>query len=299
MASLKEVRTRIESVNSTMQITSAMKMVSASKLRRSQNAIITMRPYASKLRELMQNLAAHMGESEMAKYTQQRAAEKILLVPITSNRGLCGAFNTSIIRHTINFAEENFSEQIEKNNVALYSIGKKGSDFFNKYHFNYLGDNIEIFDNLNFDNIVPLAESFMKMFEDKEYDRIIFIYNQFKSAGTQVIVEEQLLPFEMPEEESPKEVDELAEDEPEKYIFEPSQHEILDSLVPKTIKMQVYKILLDSFASEHGARMIAMHKATDNATEMLKELKLSYNKARQAAITTEILEIIGGADALS
>ncbi|MCK9448681.1 MAG: ATP synthase F1 subunit gamma [Bacteroidales bacterium] len=293
MSNLKEVRTRIESVNSTMQITSAMKMVSASKLRKSQNAILNMRPYASKLRELMQNLAPYMGKSEMAKYTEQPEVKKVLLVPVTSNRGLCGAFNTSIIRHTVKLAVEQYNNLIEENNLAVFCIGKKGDDFFKKYHFQYTGSEIQVFDHLNFEHIIPLAEYFMRLFVEKEFDRIVFVYNQFRSAGTQVIVEEQLLPLELP----PQKIDEL-DDGVSKYIFEPDQQQILDTLVPKTIKMQVYKMILDSFASEHGARMIAMHKATDNATEMLKELKLSYNKARQAAITNEIIEIVGGAEAL-
>lgn len=294
MPSLKEVRTRIESVNSTRQITSAMKMVAASKLRKSQNAILTMRPYASKLRDLMGNLAMHMGDSKMAKYAAMRKAEKILLVPVTSNRGLCGAFNTSIIRYTVKLAEEKYSSQLNQNNVSVYCIGKKAADFFKKFHFNYLEGETHVFDQLSFENVTPVAEKLMNLFENKSFDKIVFVYNQFRTAGSQSIIEEQLLPLEMPV----KHTDDHKIDEVE-YIFEPDQHQILEQLVPKTIKMQVYKMILDSFASEHGARMIAMHKATDNASEMLKELKLTYNKARQAAITKEILEIVGGADALA
>jgi F-type H+-transporting ATPase subunit gamma len=294
MPSLKEVRTRIESVHSTRQITSAMKMVAASKLRKSQNAILTMRPYASKLRELLLNLSANMGDSNMAKYAELRPAEKILLVPVTSNRGLCGAFNASIIRHTMRLAEEKYAEQLQQNNVSVYCIGKKAADFFKKYHFNYLESETSVFDHLSFDRVTPLAEKLMQLFENKSFDRIVFVYNQFRTAGSQSIIEEQLLPLELPEKP-----DNDANTEELEYIFEPDQHQILEQLVPKTIKMQVYKMVLDSFASEHGARMIAMHKATDNASEMLKELKLSYNKARQASITKEILEIVGGADALA
>lgn len=293
MPSLKEVRTRIESVNSTKQITSAMKMVSASKLRKAQNAIITMRPYAAKLRELMQNLSASLGPTSQGKYAATRPPEKILIVPVTSNRGLCGAFNANVIRYTSKLIHEEYGPQLSEGNASLFCIGKKGEEFFRNRKYPIIGSDIHVFDQLNFNTIVPIAEKLMLLFEEEAYDRILFVYNQFKNAGTQILIEEQFLPVQLPQ------VDENELYEGVDYIFEPDKTQILDELIPKTLKIQVYKVLLDSFASEHGARMIAMHKATDNATEMIKELKLSYNKARQASITKEILEIVGGANALA
>ena len=292
MANLKEVRIRIDSVNSTRQITSAMKMVAASKLRKSQNAITAMRPYSAKLQELVQNLSKSMEHTSDGKYSVQRPAERILLVPVTSNRGLCGAFNTNVIRATTKLIAESYQQQFEAGNVSLFPIGKKGEEFFRTRNYKILGSNIHVFDNLNFNAIVPIADQFMKAFVDEEFDQIIFIYNQFKNAGTQILMHEQLLPVEMPA------VDENEQYEGVDYLFEPDKAAILDELIPKTLKMQVYKMILDSFASEHGARMISMHKATDNATEMIKDLKLIYNKARQASITNQIIEIVSGANAL-
>jgi F-type H+-transporting ATPase subunit gamma len=294
MPSLKEVRTRIESVNSTRQITSAMKMVAASKLRKAQNSIITMRPYASKLRELMQNIATNLESSSQGKYSVVRPLTHILIVPVTSNRGLCGAFNANVIRQTNKIINEKYSTQLESGNISLFCIGKKGLEFFRKSKINLIDYETSVFDKLSFDNVVPLAEELMKHFEDARFDRIVFVYNQFKNAGSQTLIEEQLLPIELPAKVEDNNVIEGPE-----FIFEPDKMQILDQLIPRTLKMQVYKMLLDSYASEHGARMIAMHKATDNASEMLKELKLTYNKARQASITKEILEIVGGADALT
>ncbi|MDO8896135.1 MAG: ATP synthase F1 subunit gamma [Bacteroidales bacterium] len=293
MPSLKEVRTRIESVNSTRQITSAMKMVAASKLRKAQNSIITMRPYAAKLRELMQNIATNLESSSQGNFSVVRPLERILIVPVTSNRGLCGAFNANVIRQTNKIINEKYSSQLEAGNVSLYCIGKKGLEFFRKSKITILDSEINVFDKLSFETVVPLAEKLMKHFEDASFDRIVFVYNQFKNAGSQTLIEEQLLPIELPAKVESDNV------EGPEFIFEPDKVEILDQLIPRTLKMQVYKMLLDSYASEHGARMIAMHKATDNASEMLKELKLTYNKARQASITKEILEIVGGADALT
>jgi F-type H+-transporting ATPase subunit gamma len=292
MPSLKEVRTRIDSVNSTKQITSAMKMVSASKLRRAQNAIQTMRPYAAKLQELLQNITATLENSTEGKFTVLRPAEKILLIPVTSNRGLCGAFNANVIRATTRLIMEKFAAQHEEGNLKLYCIGKKGDEFFRHRKYPVVATETSVFDDLRFSNTVAFAQRLMDLFESATYDRIIFVYNQFKNAGTQLLIYEQFLPIELPahsEDDRWNATD---------YIYEPDQQQILDELIPKTLKTQVYKILLDSFASEHGARMIAMHKATDNATELLKALKLSYNKARQASITKEILEIVGGANAL-
>ncbi|MDP2237364.1 MAG: ATP synthase F1 subunit gamma [Bacteroidales bacterium] len=293
MPSLKEVRTRIESVNSTRQITSAMKMVAASKLRKAQNSIITMRPYAAKLHELMQNIATNLESSSQGKFSVVRPLERILIVPVTSNRGLCGAFNANVIRQTNKIINEKYSSQLEAGNVSLYCIGKKGLEFFRKSKITILDSEINVFDKLSFETVVPLAEKLMKHFEDASFDRIVFVYNQFKNAGSQTLIEEQLLPIELPAKVESDNV------EGPEFIFEPDKVQILDQLIPRTLKMQVYKMLLDSYASEHGARMIAMHKATDNASEMLKELKLTYNKARQASITKEILEIVGGADALT
>ncbi|MDD4086237.1 MAG: ATP synthase F1 subunit gamma [Bacteroidales bacterium] len=293
MANLKEVRTRIESVNSTKQITSAMKMVAASKLRRAQNAITTMRPYAAKLQELMQDLNRSVEQADDNKYAVVRHAEKILLVPVTSNRGLCGAFNTNVIRATVKLINEDFEAQHKAGNLKVFCIGKKGEDFFKSRKMSIYKANNHVFDNLVFTEVVPIAQELMDIFVAGEFDQIIFVYNQFKNAATQLLIHEQFLPVEMPQLEDDKQHEGLD------YIFEPGKDQILDELIPKSLKIQVYKMLLDSFASEHGARMTAMHKATDNATELLKDLKLSYNKARQAAITNEILEIVGGANALN
>lgn len=293
MANLKEVRTRIESVNSTKQITSAMKMVAASKLRRAQNAITTMRPYAAKLQELMQDLNRSVEQADDNKYAVVRPAEKILLVPVTSNRGLCGAFNTNVIRATVKLINEDYEAQHKAGNLKVFCIGKKGEDFFKSRKMSIYKANNHVFDNLVFTEVVPIAQELMDIFVAGEFDKIIFVYNQFKNAATQLLIHEQFLPVEMPLLEDDKQHEGLD------YIFEPGKDQILDELIPKSLKIQVYKMLLDSFASEHGARMTAMHKATDNATELLKDLKLSYNKARQAAITNEILEIVGGANALN
>lgn len=293
MPNLKEVRTRIESVNSTRQITSAMKMVSASKLRRAQNAITTMRPYAAKLQELVQDLNRSIEQSGDNKYAVVRPEENILIVPVTSNRGLSGAFNTNVIRAAVKLINEEYASQLKAGNLSIYCIGKKGYDFFKSRKYNIYKANVEIFDKLVFDEVAPIAQEIMDDFLAEKFDRVVFVYNQFKNAATQVLIHEQFLPVEIPES-----TDENIHEGVE-YIFEPAKEQILDELIPKTLKIQVYKMLLDSFASEHGARMTAMHKATDNATELLKDLKLSYNKARQAAITNEILEIVGGANALN
>lgn len=290
MPSLKEVRTRIDSVKSTQQITSAMKMVSASKLRRAQNAILKMRPYASKLNEILQNLSMSIENSDEGVYSQVRAEEKILLISITSNRGLCGAFNANVIKETIKYIHDKYSPQNAKGNVFVYAFGKKAVDYFTSKGFNVAATNTEIFDDLTFENVMPLAEQLMNDFASKKFDKIEIIYNQFKNAATQKLISEQYLPIQAKEEA----VESLAAD----YIFEPNKEDIVRELIPKSLKIQLYKALLDSFASEHGARMTAMHKATDNAEELLKDLQLTYNKARQASITNEILEIVSGANAL-
>ncbi len=292
MANLKEIRIRIDSVNSTRQITSAMKMVAASKLRKSQNAIVTMRPYAAKLQELVQDLSASLGQNSEGIYATQREQNRILLVPITSNRGLCGGFNANVIRATTKLATETYASQLALGNVSFFPIGKKGEEFFRNRKYDLIGSDIHVFDKLSFANVAPIAEMLMKRFVDEEFDLIVFVYNQFKNAGTQILISEQFLPVELPV------ADESKNSEGIDYLFEPDKKQILDELIPKTLKMQVYKAILDSFASEHGARMISMHKATDNATEMIKDLKLVYNKARQASITNEIIEIVSGASAL-
>lgn len=297
MANLKEVRTRINSVNSTMQITSAMKMVSASKLRKSQSAITSLRPYASKLKEIMQDLSSSLltsSESVYAKKHKDNAEdEKILIIPVASNKGLCGIFNGNIIRETIRFVNDECRIQLEKGNVDILCISKKVEEALKFKKITTIGNENSLLDNLSYDNILPFAERLMSDFSNEKYDRIIFIYNQFKNAGNQIMVHEQFLPIVS--EESNDDNHSTSEIE---YIFQPSKEEILKSLIPKSLKLQVYKILLDSFTSEHGARMVSMTKATDNASELLKELNRSYNKARQSTITNEIIEIVSGADAL-
>ena len=294
MANLKEVRIRIASVKSTRQITSAMKMAAASKLRRAQNAILGMRPYAQKLHEIMQNLSSGLEDSDEGVYAQNRGNEKVLLVPVTSNRGLCGAFNANIIKETIHFMHTKLSDQQKAGNVDLYCIGKKGADIFKSRGYKIVEINTAIFDDLTFENSVAISEELMQTFADKKYDQIILIYNQFKNAAVQVLQVEQFLPVTQKSHDA-----ELKDAEPKaNYIFEPNKKEILEALVPKSIKVQLYKALSDSLAAEHGARMTAMHQATENADTLLKELNLTYNKARQAAITNEILEIVSGAEAL-
>jgi len=298
MANLKEVRTRIASVDSTMQITSAMKMVSASKLRKSQNAILALRPYASKLSEIMQDLSSSLqnsNEGVYAKIHKEHAEdEKVLIIPVASNKGLCGIFNSTVIRETISFIKEKYQTQFDKGNVGILCISKKVYETMKFKKYPLLEPKFELLDNLSYDNTLPFAEQLMNDFVEEKYDRIIFIYNQFKNAGSQILVKEQFLPIVNKEE---KTTAATAQSDVE-YIFQPSKAEILETLVPKSLKLQVFKVLLDSFASEHGARMVSMTKATDNASELLKGLNISYNKARQTAITNQIIEIVGGANAL-
>ena len=285
MANLKEIRKRIGSIRSTMQITSAMKMVSAAKLKKAQDAITQMRPYADKLTELIQSLSANLDSDVGGVYSEQREVSKVLMVVITSNRGLCGAFNSAIIKATVNRIE---TEHAGKT-VDLLTIGKKGDDILSKKH-NVIENHKELYDDLTFENVAVVAERLMELYVDGSYDSIELIYNRFKNAATQIETIEQFLPIQSAEGDSTVNAD---------YIFEPSMAEIVLDLIPKSLKTQLYKAIRDSFASEHGARMTAMHKATDNATELRDELLLTYNKARQAAITNEILEIVGGAEALN
>ena len=283
MANLKEIRNRIGSVSSTMQITSAMKMVSAAKLKKAQDAITAMRPYADKLTELLQNLSATLDADSGSKYSEQREIKNVLLVAITSNRGLCGAFNSNIIKQA-NLVAERYDA-----NVSVVAIGKKANDARSK-NFEVISNQSAVYDELTFDNVAEIAEMLMEKFESKAVDKIEIIYNKFKNAATQEIMTEQFLPIEPLEGDTNTNLD---------YIFEPSKEGIVETLIPKSLKTQLFKAIRDSFASEHGARMTAMHKATDNATELRDQLKLTYNKARQAAITNEILEIVGGAEALN
>lgn len=286
MANLKEIRNRIASVSSTMQITSAMKMVSAAKLKKAQDAITAMRPYSDKLTELLIGLSASLDDDGGSAFSQQREEKKVLLVPITSNRGLCGAFNTNIIKQISALVEDQFAGK----EVDLLCIGKKGNDVLGK-KLNVVANHSALFDDLTFENVETVAQDLMKDFEAEKYDSIYLVYNKFKNAATQLVMTEKFLPLVQEEEGQ--------QDTNMDYTFEPSEAEIVEQLIPKALKTQLFKAIRDSFASEHGARMTAMHKATDNASEMRDQLKLTYNKARQAAITGEILEIVGGAEALN
>lgn len=287
MANLKELRSRITSVSSTMQITSAMKMVSAAKLNRAQNAIEDMRPYAEKLNELLQSLSASLDDNSSSPFSNQREVKNVLVVAISSNRGLAGAFNTNIVKRVRTLMDETYSN----NSVDIISIGKKAGDVLNKKREIRSSYN-EIYDNLSYDDVATIAEELMHLFESETYDKIELVYNSFKNAATQIVTTEQFLPIQPANN---VEGDTISSD----YIFEPNKAEIVEELIPKSLKIQLFKAIRDSVASEHGARMTAMHKATDNATDLRDDLKLSYNKARQASITNEILEIVAGAEALA
>jgi len=285
MANLKEIRSRIASVSSTMQITSAMKMVSAAKLKKAQDAITAMRPYADTLTELLQNLSGSIEDASGSIYATERPVQKVLLVAITSNRGLCGGFNSNIIKDVVNQRDNNYAGK----QVDVFTIGKKGNDILSK-DFSVTENRGDVFDELTFANVATVADQLMALYTGGNYDRIDLVYNRFKNAATQIVTTEQFLPIVPVSGETTSSSD---------YIYEPAQEEIVSTLIPKALKTQLFKALRDSFASEHGARMTAMHKATDNATELRDQLKLTYNKARQAAITNEILEIVGGAEALN
>ena len=285
MANLKEIRNRIGSVSSTMQITSAMKMVSAAKLKKAQDSIIAMRPYSIKLTELIQSLTSSNSSDADNILSVKREINNILIVAITSNRGLCGAFNSNILKEVQFLIKDKF----KSSKVSIMTIGKKGTEFFAKKNLVYSSHD-EIYDNLNYENVSSIAQKIMDSFIDGSFDKVIIVYNQFKNAATQIIKSEGFLPLENETSDQNSEVN--------NYIYEPSEELVLKELIPKSLKIQLLKSIKDSIASEHGARMTAMHKATDNATELRDQLKLSYNKARQAAITNEILEIVGGAEAL-
>lgn len=284
MANLKEIRGRISSISSTMQITRAMKMVSAAKLKKAQDAIVMLRPYSEKLQELIQNVNSSSDPDQISVYAQKREVKRVLFIAVTSNRGLAGAFNSSIVKE-LNIQFQNNSQY----DVEVLSIGKKAFDAVRKTRKVYANES-SVFDNLNFDAVAHVSEGVMTSFREGKFDEVYLIYNKFVNAATQEVTTEQLLPISMPETAEPQvETD---------YIFEPNRTEILDNLIPKSIKTQVFKAILDSVASEHGARMTAMHKATDNAQSLKNDLVIFYNKARQAAITNEILEIVSGAEAL-
>lgn len=293
MPSLKEVRGRIISVNSTQQITKAMKMVAAAKLRRSQDNIIKIRPYAEKLTGILNNISQTLDDSIENPYSEDRAIERVLIVVITSDRGLAGAFNANAIKGALSLAQGQYATQLAKGNVKFLCIGKKGYDFFNKKGFKAIGDYVGLFLNLSFETVRKAAEYAMNAFVNKEFDRVEIVYNEFKNVATQIIRKHQFLPVQQDalelKETKISNVD---------YIFEPSKEYIIKELIPKSLKIQFYKTVLESNASEHGARMTAMDKATENAKELLKDLKLTYNRTRQAAITKEIIEIVAGAQAL-
>ncbi|MBP6756746.1 MAG: ATP synthase F1 subunit gamma [Bacteroidia bacterium] len=291
MANLKEVRNRIVSVGSTMQITSAMKMVSAAKLKRAQDAITQMRPYANKLQEILQNVSSSLDSSENV-YARNTSSKNVLLICISSNRGLAGGFNSNVIKKTWSLIKNEYAG----NNVFVMSIGKKANDAFKRTEYNIHGTDLphelnDIFDQLNYNTVAPIAEKVMESFVNKQFDKVVLVYNQFKNAAIQIVQDENFLPVVATQNEGKTSSTD--------YAFEPSKEFIIGDLIPRSLKTQFYKALLDSVASEHGARMTAMHKATDNAKDMLRDLKISYNKARQTAITTEILEIVAGAEALN
>ena len=295
MASLKEVRARITSVNSTQQITKAMKMVAAAKLRRAQDNITKIRPYSEKLTDVLNNVTASLDSSTENPFSSEREVKNVLIVVITSDRGLAGAFNANVIKAAVNLTSTRYADQLAKGGVEYLCIGKKGYEFFTKRGYKVNGDYVGLFGSLSFDSVKKAAEFAMDGFVAKKYDRIYTVYNEFKNVATQIIKTSQFLPpvkevsFKKKKEVKVVNVD---------YTFEPSKEEIIAELIPKSLKIQFYKCILDSNASEHGARMTAMDKATDNAKELLKELKLVYNRSRQAAITKEILEIVGGAEAM-
>ena len=291
MANLKEVRIRIASVQSTQQITKAMKMVSAAKLKRATNAIIQLRPYATKLKDILGNLSASL-EGSSSPYTQEREPNKVLIVVVSSNRGLAGAFNMNVIKAANNLIAQKYSEQFAKGNVSIVAIGKKSQDFFERRNFKVIGNNNSVYADLSFENVTKITDAIMAGFKKGDFDKVEIIYNRFKNAAVQFVTTEQLLPL-------PKAEISATTAANTDYILEPSQEEIVEQLIPKSIKIQLFKALLDSHASEHGARMTSMDKATENAGDLLKALKLAYNQARQAAITTELSEIVSGAAALN
>ena len=291
MGSLKEIRIRIASVESTQKITGAMKMVSAAKLRRAQTAIINLKPYSNKLNEILKDLSEAAENIDEMPLFEDRKPEKVVLVVITSNRGLCGSFNTNVVKEVLRVIEEKYSEQAKNGNVRLICLGKKGKEQLSK-SFEVLQYNETLLETPAFTEIATMAQFLMDGFVNNSIDKVEIVYNQFVNAATQRLVVEPFLPIGNLNEK-------MQDAQPRDYIFEPSKREILEELIPKILKLQLYKTLIDSIASEHGARMTAMQKATDNAIEILKDLKLKYNNARQSAITNELIEIVSGANALN
>lgn len=294
MANLKEIRIRLSSVKSTRQITSAMKMVSAAKLRKAQDRIVQLRPYADKLHEILVGLNRSLQETETENVYSPRkgGVRRVLLVVVTSNRGLCGGFNSNVLREARRIISANYREQFERGDLWLMPIGKKGFDVFRKLKMNILEEHNDLFHNLKFDTAALLADRLIGLYISGEFDRIEIIYNQFKNAAVQRLTDELFLPVSgaaADEENSALTTD---------YIYEPDQVHIVEELIPKSLRIQFYKAVLDSFVAEHGARMTAMHQATDNATDLIRELTLQYNKARQASITNQLLEVASGAEAL-
>ena len=289
MAGLKEIRNRIASVKTTRQVTSAMKMVSAAKLKKAQDAIMQIRPYADKLHQILTSLSASLGNVEDSVYTQNREPEKVLIILVTSNRGLCGGFNTNISKKAIELAKTTYAEQLKSGDIDFMAIGKQGGKQLVHRGMGIIGDKNDLYDELNFDTVSEVANEVMKSFAKGDYDRVELVYNQFKNAAVQIQTTEQFLPVKMEESEEDANLD---------FIYEPTKEYIIQELIPRSLKIQFYKAMLDSHAAEHGARMTAMHQATDNASDLIGELTLEYNKARQASITGEILEIVGGAEAL-
>ncbi len=290
MAGLKEIRTRIASVKTTRQVTSAMKMVSAAKLKKAQDSILQIRPYANKLHDILTSLSASLDNVQESVYTKNRKPNKVLVVLISSNRGLCGGFNTNISKKAVDLVKTKYSQQLQLGNVDFISIGKQGNKQMKHRGMHVVDNKDEIFNSLSFENVSVIAQTIMDSFSSGKYDRIELVYNQFKNAAVQIQSAEQFLPVEIKEEKN--------KTTNYDFIYEPSKEVIIQELIPRSLKIQIYKALLDSNAAEHGARMTAMHQATDNATELLKDLTLQYNKARQATITGEILEIVSGAEAL-
>lgn len=297
MANLKEVRTRIESVNSTKQITSAMKMVAASKLRKAQNSIMALRPYADKFSEILERIMSSC--QQPTANSQKPTANNILIIPLSSNKGLCGTFNANVIRETINLIKDEYQDIFDNGKVDILCVGSKVEEALRFKKYPVVGNENILLDDITYDNAAAFAERLMKDFDDKKYDKIVFVYNQFKNAATQVLVTEQFLPVISQQPRANSQELTAKSQQPTDYIFMPNKEDIFKEMLPKSLKLQVYKILLDSYASEQGARMISMTQATDNATELLKELNISYNKARQSAITNELVEIISGANALN
>jgi len=292
MANLKEIRTRITSVKTTRQVTSAMKMVSAAKLKKAQDAILQIRPYAEKLSELLASLGAALDNNADSVYTVQRDPEKILIVLISSNRGLCGGFNSNITKKAISLAKTTYNKQLESGKIDFLVIGKQGGKILRSYRLSLLAEKNQLFDNLDFEHVSTEVQAIMDDFVNGKYDRVELVYNKFINAATQEQISEQFLPV------LPAVSDQKKKSNTD-YIFEPSVELIVEEMIPRSLKIQFYKALLDSHAAEHGARMTAMHKATDNATDLINELTLTFNKARQTAITNAILEVTNGAEALN